>query len=111
MNLGIVLEPIINKPPMKANTVPTDTTKLENNDTCTVNPTECKIANIEMIIMSSIIATPKIIVDASVLIISNSSKTRITITVLVTEIARAKNSNISFNALGTRLVFTIFNES
>ena len=53
MNLGIVLEPIINKPPMKANTVPTDTTKLGNNDTCTLDPTECKIANIEMIIVKT----------------------------------------------------------
>ncbi len=37
------------------------TIKVGNNDTCPVDPTECKIANIEMIIMSLIIATPKLL--------------------------------------------------
>ena len=47
-------------------------------------------ANIDMIIISSITATPRIIVEASSFIIPSSSKIRITITVLVTEMANAK---------------------
>jgi hypothetical protein len=48
------------------------------------------MASIDIIIMSSITATPRIIVVASSLIMSSYSKMRITITVLVTEIASAK---------------------
>ena len=48
-------------------------------------------ASIEMIMISSIIATPKIKVVAPSFINFISSNTRITITVLVTDIARATN--------------------
>ena len=85
--MGNVFEPIISTPPMNANTVPTAIARLGNNDTWPVEPTDCNIANIEMIMISSITATSRIIVDASSFIISNSSNIRITITVLVTEIA------------------------
>ena len=79
---------------MNANTVPTETTRLGNDDddddTLPVDPTDWRMANIDIIMMSSITATPNIIEDASCFIRSNSSSILITMTVLVTEIANAK---------------------
>ena len=73
---------------MNANTVPTETAQLginkddDDDDTLPVDPTDWRMANIDIIMMSSIIATPNIIEDASCFIRFNSSSILITMTVL-----------------------------
>ncbi len=60
-------------------------------DKLPVQPKDCNIANIDIIIISSITQTPSMTSEASSLITFSSSKTLITKTELVTEIASAKN--------------------
>ena len=75
---------------MNAKVIPTEI-PTSAKDKPPVEPTDCKIASIEITMISSIIATLRIRTEDSSLILPSSSSTFITITVLVTEIANARN--------------------
>ena len=64
---------------MNAKTVPIDVIN-SMPDSSPLEETDCNMASMDMIIMSSITATPRIMIDASSLIIPSSSNMRITIT-------------------------------
>ena len=91
-----VLEPITKTPIINAKVIPTET-PTSGIDKPPVELTDCNIASIEITIMSSIIATPRIRIEDSSFIIPSSSNTLMTITVLVTEMMVNARNRLSKN--------------
>ncbi len=95
-NLGTVFDPMNSAPPMNASTRPIEMA-ISSIARPPLTATDWNTASRETIMISSITATPKSSTDALSLIMPSSSSTRITITVLVTEMDSARN-RLSKNA-------------